>query len=381
MKKILFICLLFFLVVFAVSKNTSKPTTACDNSESKLSCYEDLIDFTLKEKGLEKAFEQFGELFQEDPEFASSCHDFAHKLGEKAYDLYSRKENFTVSEKSSYCGYGFYHGFMESLLQKTSDMNEARAFCEYIDKQLKKTTADAGGACYHGIGHGAVDGADPRSWGDPRAMIKPALAICSMVSSDEVPSPRYGKLYRCSSGAFNGLEVLSTQKKFGLSINAVDPFWICRDQPDSYKEACFTQFVVALLNITKNDFEKAALSIDGIEEDTYAVPILQAMVVEFARVGKTNYEETLRFCRGLSARFHIPCVSAFAEGFLKYGPPQKEYIEAIKFCNSGLLQETEKTSCFERVLSLLRVWYTAEKSRVICMEAPEKYRWQNCEYN
>lgn len=380
MKKYLVFALIIFVVyILTIDKSSFISKNPCQG-EGRLSCYEDVIDQTLKNQGLEEAFEAFANFFQNDPEFASSCHGFAHKLGEKAYQLFSEKKDFTLSEKSSYCGYGFYHGFMETLLFETGDMDEARSFCEYADRQLRKTTSDALGACFHGIGHGSVDGSDPRTWGDPQAMIATGLTMCEMVSNDENPPLRYGKLYRCVSGVFNGLEILSTLGKYKLSLNKSDPFWICKSQPDGYQEACFTQFVVAVMNITGNDFAASAKIIDEVKQDSFAVPALQALVVEFVNQGKVNHQETLAFCRTLGNRFQIPCVSAFAEGFLKYGPPEKEYIEAIKFCNSPLLEEEEKSSCFERVLSLLRIWYTPEKAQSICLAADQKYRWQNCQY-
>ncbi|TSC85985.1 MAG: hypothetical protein G01um10147_1052 [Microgenomates group bacterium Gr01-1014_7] len=383
MKRLVVVTCLVLLVFVALnSQREGDLKNPCQNmtKSQKQQCWQDQMESTLNSAGLDQAFTLMDQLFKNEPDFASDCHGFVHLLGEKAYLLFSEKKDFQLSEKSSFCGYGFYHGFMEALLQKTADMTEARRFCEYADAELKKTTADAGGACYHGIGHGAVDGSDPRTWGDPQAMITPALSLCEMVSNDEIPSPRYGKLYRCVSGAFNGLEILSTSGQYKLSLNKDDLFWICRNQPKHYQEACFTQFVVAVMNITGNDFAASAEIIDSIKEDTSAIPALQALVVELVNQGKTDYQQTLSFCRSLSNRFQIPCISAFAEGFLKYGPPEKEYVEAIKFCSSPLLEEFEKSSCFEKVLSLLRIWYTVSKSESICWEVDPKYRWQNCKY-
>lgn len=361
------------------------------SKDQKLACFENLVDKTLKDKGLGEAFEALAILYKNEPQFTLSCHDFAHKLGAKAYQLFSQKEDFQLSDKSSYCGYGFYHGFMETLLQTTGDMGEARRFCEYADIQLKKTTSDAGGACFHGIGHGAVDGSDPRTWGDPQKMIEPALELCKIVSNDENPPtspagergepPRYGKLFRCVTGVFNALEILSTSNKYKLSLNKDDPFGMCKTQPARYKEACFMQFIVAVMSLTGNDFIQSAEIIDTIKEDKYAIPTLQSLVVELPHQGKTDYSETLTYCRSLSERFRETCVYAYAEGFMKYGPPQKEYVEALKFCNSFLLTEAEKQACFRRILSILRIWYTVEKSRDICNSVDQKYQWQNCEYN
>jgi len=356
---------------------------SCDklNGSKKIQCFESLVDNVLKDKGLGDAFELLASLYQTDTVFAASCHDFVHKLGAKAYQLFSQEKDFELSDKSSYCGYGFYHGFMETLLQTQEDMDQARKFCEYADSKLQKTTADAGGACYHGIGHGTVDGSNPRFWGDAQKMIEPSLELCEKVSDDENPPPRYGKLFRCVSGAFNGLEILISSGQYKLSLNKDGPFWICRAQPDRYKEACYTQFVVAVMSVSGNDFIKSAKIIDSIEEDAYALPTLQSLVVELPHLGKTDYEETLNYCRNLSVRFRETCVFAFAEGFMKYGPPQKEYVEALEFCSSSLLTDTEKQVCFERILSILRIWYTAEKAREICQSVQSEYQLSNCEYN
>jgi hypothetical protein len=366
-----------------VSVTNQPPVNSCLNLENsqKLTCWDDLIDETLTTQGLERTFELFDVLFKTEPTFASGCHDFVHKLGEKAYFLFDKKQDFAISAKSSYCGYGFYHGFMETLLQKTGDMQEARSFCDYVDTKLKKETSDAGGACYHGIGHGTVDGSDPRAWGDPEAMIQPALELCEDVSNDEIPPPRYGKLFRCTSGAFNGLEILMDSSQYKLSPNKEDPFFLCRKQPAYLKEACYTQFVVMLMQVTGGDFEASAEVINTIPEDDYALPTLGSLVVEKARIGGANHAETVNFCRNLPARFHQSCIAYYSEGFLKYGPPQEEYKEALNFCQFNSLTEVERKSCYDRVLGLLRVFYSAEKSASICRASDSKYQINGCRYN
>lgn len=387
---LLIVVVLFETIILSSNKTLTKERLSSvnydkckeiTNSSKKKQCWESLMEETLQKKGLDQAFALMDNLFQTEPNFAANCHDFAHLLGQKAYALFSSHQNFNLSPKSSYCGYGFYHGFMETLLHKTTDMDQARKFCEYADQQLNKTTSDSGGACYHGIGHGTVDGSDPRFWGDTQGMIKPSLELCEKVSSDENPPPQHGKLYRCVSGAFNALEILSTSKQYRLSLKEDDPFWICKLQPERYKEACYTQFVVGVMSITKRDFVESAKIINTIVDNNYALPALQALVVERVHDGKTDYLETINFCRNLPNRFHLICITAFGDGFLKYGPPQSEYIRAVDFCSSSLLSEAEQQACFDRVLAILRIWYTAEKSQQICQSVDKKYQHNNCRYN
>lgn len=356
---------------------------SCQNakdSSERLSCWEDLIEKTLSKKGLGEAFNLIGSLYEGNQVFAQDCHGYVHLLGEKAYELFSQNKEVAVSQKSSYCGYGFYHGFMETLLHTTNDIEEARAFCDYADAELKKETADAGGACYHGIGHGAVDDVpEPNLWGKPLGIIKEPLQLCEKLAGYD--SSRHGNLFRCVTGVFNSLEILMSSARFELSLDRSDPFWICRTQKQTYKEACYTQMVVAAMNVSSNDFVRAANFIGTIEEDDYATHSLSTLVVERVRANKTDYKETLEFCRNLPKRFHIPCITGFAEGFLKYGPPQKEYVEALEFCKSDLLTDTEKQACFGRILSILRIWYTHEKSQEICQSVQSEYQLDNCEYN
>lgn len=367
-------------VIKVLEKKTS--TTPCENTKEvqKLKCFEDLLDKTLQDKGVSEAFEVLANIYQEEPQFGPECHGFTHKLGDKAYELFSKDKDLAFSTKSSYCGYGFYHGFMENLLHTSGDIKEAQDFCKKAGEKLKDQTSDAEGSCYHGIGHGAVeDVSDPSFWGSSQKIIQPSLDLCEKVAPKD--HQRHGKLFRCVSGVFNALEIVTTQGKYRLSHNADDPFAICRVQKENYKEACFTQFVVAVMNITGNNFTQSAKIIDSIKENDYAIPTLQSLVVELVHQNKTDYQQTLNFCRDLSSRFQIPCISAFAEGFMKYGPPQEEFVEALNFCNSNLLKDEEKKECFTRILSILRIWYTQEKSKEICQSIDQKYRWQNCQYN
>ncbi len=381
---LLIIILIIVTEAFALSKfkfsgkakqNLTNQCQKINDSSGKQQCWEDLMNQTLQRKGLDSAFILMDSLFKTEPEFATSCHGFAHLLGEKAYDLFSSHKDFTLSPKASYCGYGFYHGFMDKLLHKTNDINQARIFCKYAGDSLKDKTSDAEGACYHGIGHGAVeDVTDPKLFGNAQAIIQPSLQLCEKVSDNQ------DKLFRCATGVFNALEIVTSQGRYNLSLNKNNPLWFCKTQPDRYKRACYTQMVVAVMHVTQDDFKKSAQIINTIPEDNLATESLSGLVVELVRLGKTDYKTTINFCRNLPTRFQLPCITGFGEGFLKYGPPQTEYIKAVDFCSSILLTDQEKSLCFERIFSILRNWYTVEKSTQICKGIDPKYRWQDCKY-
>lgn len=378
--------LLFALALLGVilffSRQTSNRTTLqnlCGTQveiSKRLQCWQNIVQEKLRNNDLDAAFAALDEFTKQNPSQLGSCHGLAHQIGEQAFRLFNRNMDFALSPKTSYCGYGFYHGFMETLVHTTGDMAQARAFCDYADKKLKFFIADAGGACIHGIGHGSVDDVpDPAAWGNMEAIVQPALGLCERVSTDE------SQLFRCASGAFNALEILSDSGQYKLSVDHKDPFSICRGQPEKYKRACYTQFLVAAMLVARNDFTRTAKFIDTIEEDTYAQETLAGLSVERVRLRKTDYGKTVQWCRTLSKRFHLPCITGFAEGFFKYGPPQTEYVKAIDFCGSKLLSDQERRPCFNRVLSILRNFATVAKSREICLSVERRYQYNNCQYD
>ena len=383
MKKKLsvFIIVTIILAVFLIGKSPifkKEETSLCKDAKEyfqKQQCWQELFDSTLEKSGLDNAFILMDQLFKSEEDFASDCHDFAHRLGEKAYLLFNSDKQFDLPDKTSYCGYGFYHGFMEKLLLASGDLKQARSFCKYAGEKLKEKNSDAEGACFHGIGHGAVeDVTNPKLFGNPQAIIQPSLDLCEQVSGDE------DKLFRCTTGVFNALEIVTSSGKYGLSLYKEDPFWFCRKQIEKYQRACFTQMIVAVMNITGNDFVKSAKFIDSIENNDIAKESLSGLVIERVRLGLTDYQQTLEYCHNLGERFHLPCISGFGEGFLKYGPPQEEYKKALNFCQSSLLTEEEKKVCYGRILPILRIWYTTLKANKICKSVDIKYQWNSCQY-
>lgn len=372
----------FSITIFRQAKQTSSEKAKvelCSNvleKSKKQQCWDEIMSKTLEKEGLDKAFILMDELFHSDPEFASNCHGFAHKLGEKAYMLYANHKSFDLPNKTYYCGYGFYHGFMEKLLHNKGTLDEARDFCKLAGEKLKAQNADAEGACYHGIGHGAVeDVTDPKFFGNPQGIIQPSLNLCERVSDSS------DHLFRCITGVFNALEIVTSEGRYNLSLNQKDPLWICRTQPDKYKRACYTQMVVAVMHVTFDDFVQSAQILNTIPEDAWATESLSGLMMESVRLGRTDFRKTAEFCRNITDRFHFPCISGFAEGFLKYGPPQTEYVKALDFCLFEFLTDEEHKACYGRILPILSNWYTHEKASQICFTISEKYRSSDCKYN
>ncbi|MBI2056267.1 MAG: hypothetical protein HYT37_02710 [Candidatus Sungbacteria bacterium] len=334
----------------------------CKKRENKWQCWEDLLGAVLQAQGLNRALEIFSELYTTEPDFAVNCHGFTHKLGEAAYFIFAEHKDIEVGPKTYYCGYGFYHGFMEALLQKTGNIEEARAFCTHVGKKLERETAFAEGACYHGIGHGAVDGGDPRAWGDPQAMIEPALNLCTHAGSTE------NQIYLCGTGVFNSLAVLFGDPKYKLHVDEENTYIVCEKQSNPlFKRACYEQMNTLIVSVKNGDFKKVIQVMAGITDDEYARYAIESAAAHFATtVTAGDYEKMILLCRDAQPRLRSSCMHGFVGGVLEHGSPEEEYKKTLTLCRSKKFSEAERNNCFKSLFAYLNMQYPRIKVSNIC---------------
>ena len=348
------------------------------------SCWEKLILETLKTEGVKASFDKIVELSETEASFADDCHGLSHLIGEKAYAQYVAQENFELTEATALCGYGFYHGFMETMFLATGDITEARAFCELVDKKLRGQASQAATACYHGTGHGAIDGSDPTTWGDSEAMMEPGFTLCTQLAQNDLEQ------YLCDTGVFNAIEILSADPKYGLHELREDPFAMCNRQTVSRREGCYANMMPIVMQMFGNDFQKSidyvnAKMIDNIviAIDGHTVNDLTTigLLFEYIRLfGQTDgYQETgIAFCHKQMTDDRLPCIEGLSGGHLKYGKPGIEYVQNLEFCANPLLAKDEKDICYKYMLQHIAGRYTPEVTKKICTQTPVEYRKQYC---
>lgn len=332
-------------------------------------CLQKILDDTLAKKGLARAFGALAAIYSSDAEFASECHGSTHKLGEAAYRIFHSGKKVELTPNASYCGFGFYHGFMEELINEGGTMEEARAFCSYAGKVLAGKSRYAEGACYHGIGHGAADGTDPRAWGNPQAIISPALLLCERVGgSDQFKD-------HCASGIFNSLAIMYKDPKYRLTADNTDPYRICAGQhPYYFKRPCYDQMNTLALSLTGFDLKKSLLYILKIKEPVFAESAADSLASYGASkrergAGETEHKRVISACRVLGGNSFTACIRGFGAGLVEFGEPGREYEEALQFCQNRELNGEEKYSCLERVLFFLTFIYPKEKIEIICKKS------------
>ncbi len=358
-------------------RETTEFKSGCEDFEGDdikmKQCWDNLILDTAQTKGVGYSMQMLTNLYS-NPKFAKECHNFSHTIGGEAYIEFKKNNKIDISPAMNFCGFGFYHGFMEMLFAKGGNIQVARDLCNYMDKQTNSPEPYAYGACFHGIGHGVVDGSNKKDWGNAQALIDPGLKLCEQVAiTDE-------EHYRCYSGAFNSISIAYTSRQYGLKVDPENPLKFCKEQKEKYKLSCYADVAVIIMNETSHNLEKAIKLISPIVENEYAIMAMKNVAGLRARTFTTennttdSLKEIVKICKSGEDRIVTACIRGFGAGLVEFGPPNKEHIRSFEFCGNSLLNEEEKGACYRDVFNILSGSKTREYLNRICGTLEEKYR-------
>ncbi len=295
----------------------------------KQQCFEELILSVAHTGGIGQAFDILAELYARDREFASFCHGNTHELGAIAYDDFRRSKDFSPSSKMSYCGFGFYHGFLEAMLFDKGDLGGAERFCDWLDEKFREEIQGVSFACYHGIGHGVIDGNDPTRWGNVQKFVEPGLALCRTLSDTG------DHRERCASGVFNALALAYRDPKYRLANDTRDPYAFCRTQGEVYlRRACYDQMNTYVTWVYPNFADALSVAATRSEEAfrTVAVSSVPGPMAQEVLATDADIAALINVCSTLSTHLADMCAQGFGSGLIEFGKPGEEYRVAIEAC-------------------------------------------------
>ena len=374
------ILLLFFIVAaagYTTLRRDAFSTCMKLPPGHRAACFDEPILNAARSGDLPLAFKLLAEGYTLDTDFAEDCHGNAHEIGATAHAHFSKGKKIEMSPLSYYCGYGFYHGFMEALLLETGDAARGASFCDSLEEASEDEMPDARGACYHGIGHGAVDGSDPQEWGDPSAMISRALSLCKEITKGMLHT-NYGPLYRCTTGAYNSLEILSANPKYRLAALAGDPFAFCEGQDISYRKGCYTNMIPALMRLYGHmSFPQITAEIRTISEEEWHSDLISDLFHEYPKAAikdPSSRQRGIVLCHSLPDPLRIGCIKGLSGGELKHGKPRLEYEGMLILCEDTMLLHDEKEICYRQGVAALRNYYSKKRTAEICRLIPTDYQ-------
>lgn len=356
---------LFVAVSAGASRFSIEPDiAACDKAgPERQQCYAELVESITRRQGIEAGFDIVSRLYAHDREFASLCHGSTHELGRFAHAAFKAAGDVPASPKTSYCGFGFFHGFIEELFAVGGGVAEAQAFCQALDTRMREELPGVSFACYHGIGHGVVDGTDPERWGDEERFIEGGLALCGKIASEEEHQER------CASGVFNALAIAYLDSRYRLHPDPNDPYAVCRKQRvHVVRDACFDQMNTYVLSVG-GTFSQA-LSFAAAVEKEFAGGAVESLASFAAQRALTEGRGSayIAACGTITYELAHRCARGLGVGFIEFGKPEEEYREGAKAClGAGGLRD----SCVGGLVSGIYNRLPPDRRKVACAHLSE----------
>lgn len=359
-----------------VQGSSERIVRMCGETENKPLCYATHIERLLNTEGIPAAFDALAIAYEHDPEFAGTCHALTHELGDAAYQDFNKTGETELTSKASYCGYGFYHGFLDALMIDTNDVAGARSFCSYVGQNVPHPPAPefAEGSCYHGIGHGITDGTDTALWGDAVAIAKPGLVLCEQVANGN----RAWQL-RCSSGVFNAIGNMYLDPKYKLDSDP-DPYALCRDGGFSRadQESCYSQMNTQAAELAHGDLEAILAYTSTIRDTSLRAIALREAVAYYVQILKREQKNVsdadMTSCVLSSATLSDTCIRGIVGGIYEFGAPGQQHTEALRACAAGTLSDEQRATCFFEVFTLARYYFAGDVAAQVCNDTPVAYR-------
>lgn len=210
-------------------------------------CWEPEIRSVITRKGLDRGFDWFAKTYAQDPQFVRNCHDIGHILGVAAYDEYAQHNTVIDRIETSYCGFGFYHGFIEEALAQSGmqGLTEARTYCESLRESTRlreaRAVTNAANACFHGIGHAVFDSREETRLKTATDRIFDSLDLCTSTMTDEVARTS------CASGVFNALANALSSRTYGFTFSEIAVPRMCDFDDHTFMTLCYTEIAVGVV--------------------------------------------------------------------------------------------------------------------------------------
>lgn len=342
------------------------------------------IEKELKLHGLANAYVLFGAAYKDFPLTftGQGCHKHGHRMGDIVYFNYYIKGNKDLSkyiypQEATACGYGFFHGFFEHLMQGNPREDFITPTCEFYREALTSRMDSIATICYHGSGHGLTlaqaDRLPKEKWGDLHSFTDIPLSVC-----DSLTRARSDEVEDCRSGVFNIMVNYMDEKNYEFSYPSKDPLAICKTYDQKYWRPCVGEFAQRFdresgLDPVKLHKISQAAPTENLKRVAFSYGI---SAITQQRVYKGDgYTETLDRCGKLADDYFKECVNSLVSGLYEHGAVQEEYKKPLAMClDAKIVSRGLEEDCYEAVALRLPRFYEKAKRPAICAEFPTKYQ-------
>lgn len=289
-------------------------------------CWQKDVVQIIEQEGLSAAFKRLEHFYTTSPRFRSNCHDVMHAVGAAAYDAYSHTGDIVAESGTAYCGFGFFHGFMEAMqfAEGANQFAGTRAYCE----ELSVTHPWLRGTCFHGIGHAVFDSLSAELWGDPIAMTEAAVAAC------ETAGGAVEDRAKCGSGIYNSYANAMSAENYFLSFDDLDVAGYCGSQPPSYRNYCYGEVGIGYLSNRRLSYEEDLAFIWNLEPGSHAY-MLYVYFGHYTKVraDDLDFSQIAPLCTAFPKQEHWQaCVTGVLQGVREESLPATAHHIQFDFC-------------------------------------------------
>ncbi len=373
------VAVVFFVVVgFTIQSNVAvmAQISACDtelkDDVAKVDCWLEVARGEFDTGGTPEAFKVFEFVYENYDSFANSgCHRHAHRVGDMAYySDYLLTQDITkvnFPKEATACGYGFYHGFFEHLIQDTPDVEFVTATCEYLRANIEDVAPAIAQTCYHGSGHGFVLAqADvlvkESQWSFSNFTEKP-LEQC-----ESLPRASEREISECRQGVYNVIVDWMSDEEYELSYNTDAPFTVCDTTSSKRKWDCYyemSQKLDGLSGLNPQKMVSIVEKIDSVDLQELAIAVGVAGIVQQNPQGTQS--GVLTSCQGIErVELRDKCIAGIVGGLVEHTTPDSEYRGAIEFCELSQLTTYDKNICYEHLQQKLQRFKTDAELKQMC---------------
>jgi len=347
----------------------------------KTQCWNSQLKEVVRTEGADAGFEYLITIYNSEPDVKKSCHEWVHVLGEAGYEVFSEGGEIQLRPETAWCSYGYFHGFMNSLIEDTGSLAQVIDFCNMATSQLAEDLPGIESNCLHGIGHVGVDlfFEEPEYWGNFEKTTDASFNLCEELFSD------HQYLDECYGGVIHGLRFSMRNEMHGVSygthMEEKDPYYYCRNLNKKYQLACYSDFASMLWNPFNGNIQEALTYVNqNITEEV----ILRKSIVKTAAawikytIPKNDQSDIITACRKLRDDLFYSCINGILFGYVQHGEPDNLHPKAFEFCSSEYLGSGESQYCFDRMLFFLKTEYSSQKMTQACLELNQPDQYNSC---
>lgn len=349
------------ITVFGPGSSEPPLSTECATMKTP-ECVRSEVDTVVATQGVEAALELVAKIsFNNVP--GVDCHGLMHTIGQAAFEHSIHHTYPTITNATAYCGYGFFHGYVEAAFLSGSSVNESatlvKDFCSYVTGHADTVLSDA---CFHGVGHGSLAFAlsDESLWGKPLLAIAKALEACKNIAPNDT------SYSRCSSGVFMEFNTMVAEKQYGMTVDPANPFAICLAQEEKDRLDCYSQWYGIIKYLAKNDFAQSLQYSLTIKDKGMAEQSMIALAGADSDLSDSHVASKIETCTLLPTAWRWPCLEGVVLAALLNATPGAEYKTATSVCTRDSFPNDFVNECYNFLVERDEYAYKSANIPQVC---------------